>query len=76
MLFYSSVLCLHVECESSRVEEVVGHWSMGLQLSFQYKGFCIEKTTWRICSFAVVFFHEFWAGHLIFQQKIFLFVEE
>jgi hypothetical protein len=63
-------------CEPSRVEELLGCWSMGLQLSNLREGFGIKKTTRRICSFAVGFFHEFWAGRLIFQQKIFLFVEE
>jgi hypothetical protein len=41
VLLYSSVLCLHVVCESSRVEEVLGHWTMGLQLSNLNKGFSI-----------------------------------
>jgi hypothetical protein len=76
VLLLSNVLCSHVVCESLRVEKVLGRWLMGLQLSNLNKGFSIKKTTWKICSFAVDFFHKFWAGHLILRQKIFLFVEE
>jgi hypothetical protein len=66
VFFFLMMCCCHLFCESSRVEEVLGHWLMGLQLSNLNKEFTIKKTTQRICSFAVGFFHEFWAGHLIF----------
>ncbi len=41
VLLYSSVLCLHIVCESLSIEEVLDCWLMGLQLSNLNKGFSI-----------------------------------
>ena len=47
-----------------------------MRSSYIEKGFSIKKNTRRICSFAVGFFPECWAGHLIFRRLIFLLKKE
>jgi hypothetical protein len=57
-------------CESLRVEEVLGHWSMGLQLSNLNEGFSMKKLIGEFFLLPLVFFMNFGLGVLFFDKNL------